>query len=300
MPIPPIPPQDPTETPWVTCGAQATQSPVNSAIPAGVTQSILATNVEQQTTIVRTIDAASPLNAQALVDTAAALNTEQGAVLNSEIICRAIQNGTFTTVVEAAPELGASAFEFVCPAAGVVALTLLLGQDVLGGKVNTGTSYLPFETCVEGFAQPVTIPVQLITDGVGQSVMFTTILQALQQLLKCCNPCPETVVPAVIQISGSDQWIPDPTKFIDRIKFNLISQAFPGDTFLAKPDIIKAFRYSWIYDDGYQSQMYFCNYNTQEIFPDRPNTRGIAYNCYPGITGSLQAFYKAVWPGSII
>jgi hypothetical protein len=188
----------------------------------------------------------------------------------------------------------ASTFETQCLPNGHIGLILGIGDDLVP-PVSDNTLIIS-ENC-SGAAELIQTPVLIGPDIAGvptsQSSYFQVLMQKLDALLACCNPCTPVGGITVDLVEGANHILH--TGNVVGVAFNLTTDIFRGYFTFGDPEFGMFGKFAWDNSAGAASPVIFINSADQEIdFPRDLNT-GFRVYLNPGVSGTCTYFSRTPW-----
>lgn len=222
--------------------------------------------------------------------------------LTRELLRRGVTGGVFDTAVEAAAEGEATSMFWRISPIGRVVLVLAIGAELLKG--NTKVENLLARHC--NGDEDLVVAVETARTALGAEVsnkaFMQLLLDKLDQLLECCNPCEEGV-----QAGETETFIGFQTTFgaphrvsgdypgIYRVQFNIIEDLFPKVFTFGEPELHLLAKFAWRDNLGRYGPIQYVNIENQEFIVSNDEQRGFMVHCYPGVVLLASIRFKQNW-----
>lgn len=172
-----------------------------------------------------------------------------------------------------------------------------------GGHMRTFKATLVDSVCADTSNAPENLEVAEVVDdtsNTGQAQFFQRILNKLNQLLRCCNPCPPSALISIGEIEDAGTYFAEGSEagmVIDQIEFRVAEVRNPVDTFLNKPLVRKFGKFAWIAAvDGGTDKLDWINWDFETRFaPPDHKVVGFAWNLDFGVKLSFTVSTKPGW-----
>lgn len=187
---------------------------------------------------------------------------------------------------------------------GALYLTLTVGADLLKKKTSTVDQIVSFECDGE---KHLNVVADFNDDG---GIEFSNIgymqlvMDKLNQLLLCCNPCPEELTQPETDFlywghnteHGEPQKIISPTYLnLSGVVFHVVTNAFPKVYEFGPPDLALLAKFAWRFADGNYGDIEYINQDKQVVRVPNQDTVGFMCHCYPGVVLNVEIYDKKAW-----
>lgn len=201
--------------------------------------------------------------------------------------------GLTTTVLKPSGQL-VTALEYEALPEALL-LSLLLGEDVLGGGDNLVVSSVLNRQCVTDALIPICSPSVNVPGGdpITQLEFFQALLNKMDDLLACCNPCNVSADPFII--FGQGFYTNSGYANLSHVDLGLTtdtenSWTYGGDVGFK---YLGRFRFRGEHDTA--SEMYFWNSPNQRFYADRDGYTTWELYVNPLIEGVASVYERPFW-----
>ncbi|RTL34631.1 MAG: hypothetical protein EKK48_31050 [Candidatus Melainabacteria bacterium] len=187
---------------------------------------------------------------------------------------------------------------------GALYLTLTLGADLLKKSTTQVDQIISYECDGELRLNVVAD----INDDMGlrfSNVHYMQlVMDKLNQLLQCCNPCPETLTQPDEQFlywghltsHGEPPKIESPTYLnISGVLFHVSDNLFPKVYEFGPPELSLLAKFAWRFKDGSYSEIEYVNMDKTSIKAPNEDVVGFMCHCYPGVVLNAEIYTRQPW-----
>lgn len=129
------------------------------------------------------------------------------------------------------------------------------------------------------------------TVQITQEPLYQAIIRKLDQLLVCCNPCPEFTYEDVV-IPPDTVHTTSVFAKIHRVYTKVESNTLETDTSFADQNIGKYGHFTWIYDGSFRSEGQYINRIREEFVNERQDVRFCEIYTHRGVTLKCRFVYQ--------